>query len=109
MLIPLKGKPGEKILKHTRNWNRDLGVDVKKSEIRQTRIHDLRHTYGSWLCQSGIPLRRIQKLMGHESITTTEQYAHLAPSTDEDIASILDEKYRQSIDERKASSVLDIP
>src|SRR5262249_16918359 len=37
----------------------------------------LRHTFGSWLALKGIPLRRIQYLMGHNSITTTERYTHL--------------------------------
>ena len=41
-------------------------------------VHTLRHTFGSQLAIQGIPLRRIQALMGHSSITTTERYAHLA-------------------------------
>lgn len=43
------------------------------------RPHDLRHTFGSWLVQEGVPLREVQGQMGHKSMATTERYAHLAP------------------------------
>lgn len=42
-------------------------------------VHTLRHTFGAHLAQAGVSLRKIQKWMGHSSITTTEIYAHLAP------------------------------
>ena len=46
---------------------------------RRNRItpHSLRHTFASWLAIAGLPLRRIQELLGHESIMTTERYSHL--------------------------------
>src|SRR5262249_43143566 len=43
-------------------------------------IHTLRHTFGSWLAIEGIPLRKIQYLLGHTSIKTTERYMHLSPA-----------------------------
>lgn len=43
------------------------------------RFHDTRHTCGSWLAMNGVPLRVIQALLGHQSITTTEMYSHLMP------------------------------
>ena len=49
--------------------------DPEKS--KNVTIHTLRHTFESWLALKGVPLRRIQYLMGHNSITTTERYAHL--------------------------------
>jgi integrase len=41
------------------------------------RLHDLRHTYGSWMVQAGVDLHVLQNLMGHRSAKTTEIYAHL--------------------------------
>ena len=45
------------------------------------RFHDTRHTCGSWLAMKGVPLRVIQVILGHQSITTTEIYSHLLPET----------------------------
>lgn len=42
-------------------------------------LHTLRHTYISHLVMAGFPIRTVQVLAGHSSITVTEKYAHLAP------------------------------
>jgi integrase len=47
--------------------------------------HALRHTYASWLVQAGVPLRRVQQLLGHSTIAMTERYAHLAPAVSGDV------------------------
>jgi integrase len=52
-------------------------------------LHDLRHTYASWLAQDGIPLGRIAELLGHASTTTTEIYAHFQQTTHDDVAHAL--------------------
>ena len=41
--------------------------------------HMLRHTFASLLAAQGVSLYKVSKWMGHESITTTEIYAHLCP------------------------------
>jgi integrase len=43
-------------------------------------FHSLRHTFASWLAQSGVPVLTLKGLLGHESIQTTIIYAHLTPS-----------------------------
>jgi integrase len=42
------------------------------------RLHDLRHTFGSWLVMEGVPLLTVSKLMGHQDPKTTQIYAHLS-------------------------------
>jgi len=53
-------------------------------------FHTLRHTFASWLVMEGVPLYTVQKLLGHESIKTTERYAHLAPDKLKESAAIVD-------------------
>jgi integrase len=42
-------------------------------------VHSIRHTLASWLVIEGTPLRTVQEVLGHRSITMTERYSHLAP------------------------------
>jgi integrase len=41
--------------------------------------HNNRHTFISWLAINGTPLKTIQELAGHKSISMTARYAHLSP------------------------------
>jgi integrase len=50
------------------------------------RWHDLRHTFAAWAIEEGAHLVVVKKLMGHESIDTTERnYGHLASGFDDHI------------------------
>lgn len=83
---------------HTKAWHRpdgSLTPDVRKMRvddgrawnsackragIEDFRFHDLRHTWASWLIQSGVPLSVLQEMGGWESIEMVRRYAHLAPN-----------------------------
>jgi hypothetical protein len=68
--------------KNARPLQKGFGENVTaaglQSEHRRgnVTIHTLRHTFGSLLALAGVPMRKIQALMGHKSITTTEGYSH---------------------------------
>ncbi|WP_409049646.1 tyrosine-type recombinase/integrase [Serratia sp. BIGb0234] len=53
---------------------------LKRAGITDFRFHDLRHTWASWLIQSGVPLSALQEMGGWESIEMVRRYAHLAPN-----------------------------
>ena len=52
---------------------------VRAAGFEDYRFHDLRHTFASYMAMRGEPLKTIQDLMRHKSITSTLVYAHLSP------------------------------
>lgn len=62
----------------------------RRAKIEDFNIHDLRHHYASRLVQRGVPIQRVQRLLGHKSMRMTERYAHLAPSDLDDAVAVLD-------------------
>lgn len=60
-------------------WRRirsKMGLEHDKEFV----LHAFRHTYGSTLANAGVDSFRLQKVMGHKSITTTEGYIKVAMS-----------------------------
>lgn len=50
----------------------------KKAKLPDVRIHDLRHSFASFLVNNGRSLYEVQKILGHTQVKTTQRYAHLS-------------------------------
>ncbi len=51
---------------------------LKRVGISEFRVHDLRHTWASWLVQSGVSLLALKELGGWETLEMVQRYAHLS-------------------------------
>jgi integrase len=49
-----------------------------RAGMPEFRIHDLRHSFASYLVNAGRSLYEVQELLGHADIKTTSRYAHLS-------------------------------
>lgn len=91
-----------------RNWLRDhfrpaLALARRTKRLTgHVRIHDLRHTFGSWLAQEGLPLDEIQQLMGHHDIKITQRYAKYGSMHHDTVRELLDRRRGQTGDKATA-------
>jgi site-specific recombinase XerD len=60
---------------------------------RGPSIHTLRHTFISYLIDSGESIKKVQELAGHARMTTTLRYTHAVPSAQRAIDKLDYEKY----------------
>lgn len=68
-----------------------FALAVKRAGLDNVHPHDLRRTFGSWLVQEGVDIRRVSELMRHSDIRVTARvYAHLAPADLAEAVSVLD-------------------
>lgn len=60
------------------NVRRSFATALRRAGLPRIRWHDLRHTFASWLVESGADLFTVQELMGHRNLSMTRRYAHLS-------------------------------
>lgn len=65
--------PGKQLKEIKRAWRKVL----KWANIKDFRVHDLRHSFASLYLSQGVDLYTVSKLLGHKNIATTTRYAHL--------------------------------
>jgi integrase len=68
-----------KVGDRVKDVRKSFSTACSRAGIENFRIHDLRHTFASWLVREGVPLYEVSKLLRHSSIQMTERYTHLAP------------------------------
>ncbi len=83
--------PDGSILDPDNLYHRYFQPVLTKSGLRKTRLHDLRHTFGSLLIQSGASIVYVKEQMGHSSIqVTVDIYGQLIPGANVSFVDRLD-------------------
>jgi integrase len=90
----VKGKPIQDIKK---SW----ATICKQANLKDFKIHDLRHTYASHLVSSGLSLSIVGKLLGHTQAATTQRYAHLADEPLREATALFGEKFKELSDSKE--------
>lgn len=75
----------------TRNIQKIVQATTKRAGIEKSvHPHTLRHSFATHLLENGVDIRKIQVLLGHASLTTTQIYAHVSSKELKKIDSPLD-------------------
>lgn len=79
-----------------RNLQRVKDRVVKREEMKNIRIHDMRHTHASLLLESGVSVKRVQLRLGHAKPSITHDiYSHVIPGDVDNTGDIFEELLNQ--------------
>lgn len=70
----LRSERGTRLRGINRTWE-----NIREAaDLKDVRLHDLRHSFASDALMSGVPLAVVGEMLGHKELRTTKRYAHLA-------------------------------
>jgi integrase len=92
------------VVSHTwRRIRRKMGLQHEKEFV----LHALRHTFGTTLANAGTDSFRLQKVMGHRSVQSTQRYVKVSPAALRGLSSIIEQrtaKYQKEVSARPPST-----
>lgn len=76
------------------NLRRRLHILCERAGVRETSIHELRHTCASLLADKGTPVEKISDVLGHQSVrTTSDTYRHVIGASVDGLVGTVDAVY----------------
>jgi len=84
-------KTGEVVVGSFSYRNTILKTLCKKAGVQRFSYHALRHSGASIMDNEGVPLGAIQKILGHETRTTTEIYLHSLGSAEKEAIAVYEQ------------------
>jgi site-specific recombinase XerD len=70
--------PNSKTLKPYRAIYHSWHTARTQAGLSDVRMHDLRHSFASFLVNGGCSIYDVQKLLGHSNVSMTQRYSHLS-------------------------------
>lgn len=69
---------------------------LERAELGDARPHDLRHTFASRLIDAGVDILRVQYLLGHAHLATTQRYVHLRDVDHDEVRAALAKSWQSA-------------
>lgn len=74
----------------TRNLQKIVSSAAKRAGLNEAHCHTLRHSFATHLLEDNVDIRKIQELLGHADLSTTQIYTHVSTEELKKIKSPLD-------------------
>ena len=74
----------------TRNLQKIVSLAANRTGLKNVHCHTLRHSFATHLLEDGVDIRKIQELLGHADLSTTQIYTHVSTEEIKKIKSPLD-------------------
>jgi integrase len=69
---------------------------LQECALPQLHIHDLRHSAATLLASMGIPAKVVQEILGHSSVTITQNlYGHVIEGMQEEAMQKMDDLFKK--------------